>query len=49
VKLLIDANLSHRVAELLREEGQDAVHVRERELAEAADEIILALAWTRAG
>lgn len=44
MKLLIDANLSHRVAELLREEGQDAVHVRERELAEAADEIILALA-----
>lgn len=37
MRLLVDANLSHRVAELLREAGHDAVHVRELGLQHAAD------------
>lgn len=44
MRLLIDANLSGRVAELLRAEGYDAVHVRERSLMDADDETILAFA-----
>lgn len=41
MRLLIDANLSHRVAELLREAGHDAVHVREIGLRHASDDEIL--------
>lgn len=37
MRLPIDANLSHRVAELLREAGHDAVHVRELGLQHASD------------
>lgn len=44
MKLLIDANLSGRVAELLRAEGHDAIHVRDRGRMAAPDEVILRLA-----
>ncbi len=44
MRLLIDANLSGRVAELLRAEGHDAVHVRDLDLMDAPDEVILELA-----
>ena len=37
MRLLVDANLSSRVAELLRGDGHDAVHVRERGLQRAED------------
>ncbi|HEX6254482.1 MAG TPA: DUF5615 family PIN-like protein [Euzebyales bacterium] len=46
MRLLVDANLSHRVAELLREAGHDAVHVRELDLQRAADADILDVAMT---
>jgi predicted nuclease of predicted toxin-antitoxin system len=37
VRLLLDANLSPRVARLLRAEGFDAVHLRELDLQREAD------------
>lgn len=49
MRLLVDANLSHRVAERLREAGHDAVHVRDVGLRHASDAEILgaAVAWDR--
>lgn len=44
MRLLVDQNLAGRVAELLREAGHDAVHVRERGLQRAEDDEILRLA-----
>ena len=44
MKLLVDANLSPRVAASLRDAGQDAVHVYDVGLAHASDEEILAAA-----
>jgi predicted nuclease of predicted toxin-antitoxin system len=42
VKLLLDENLSPAVAERLRrEDGLDAIHVRDRGLLEAADHVVL--------
>lgn len=41
MKLLVDANLSSRVATRLRDAGHDAVHVRDLGLATADDEEIL--------
>lgn len=37
MRLLVDANLSQRVAQLLRDAGHDAVHVREVGLQHASD------------
>jgi predicted nuclease of predicted toxin-antitoxin system len=46
VKLLLDENLSPRVAEILRkEDGQDAVHIRDRGLLEAKDHEVLERAY----
>lgn len=44
MRLLLDANLSWRVAELLRGEGFEAVHVRERAMQHAEDARIRDLA-----
>ena len=41
VKLLLDENLSPRVAEALRGEGIDACHVRDRGLLQATDPAVL--------
>lgn len=41
MRLLVDANLSHRVAELLRDAHHDAVHVRDVGLRHASDAEIL--------
>lgn len=41
MRLLVDANLLHRVGELLRDAGHDAVHVREIGLQHASDAEIL--------
>ena len=46
MKLLIDSALSHTIAQQLRTEGHDAVHVRERGLQTASDSEILQLAET---
>ena len=47
IKLLLDENLSPRVAERLRrEDGLDAVHVRDRGLLEAKDRTVLDRAYT---
>ena len=46
VKLLLDENLSPRVAEILRkEDGLDAVHIRDRGLLEAKDHEVLEHAY----
>lgn len=37
MKFLLDSNLSHRVAQLLRDAGIEAVHVRDHDLQHAAD------------
>jgi predicted nuclease of predicted toxin-antitoxin system len=42
VRLLIDANLSPRIASSLRDEGHEAVHVADIGLLKASDESILA-------
>src|SRR4051794_28304484 len=44
MKLLVDNPLSHRVAEALRVDGHDAVHVREIGLATATDLSLFQLA-----
>lgn len=44
MKFLIDQNLSPEVAVLLAAAGHDAVHVRERDLQRATDEMLLDLA-----
>lgn len=44
MRLLIDANLSPRVADALRDGGHDVVHVFDIGLADASDEAILARA-----
>jgi predicted nuclease of predicted toxin-antitoxin system len=41
VKLLLDANLSPRVARLLKETGHDAIHVADIGLLTATDPVIL--------
>ena len=46
MKLLVDNALSFRVAELLRDNEHDAVHVREYGLQEADDTVILERAHT---
>jgi len=48
VQLLIDANLSPRVAARLRDHGHDAVHVADIGLLSASDKVILAHAGLRA-
>jgi predicted nuclease of predicted toxin-antitoxin system len=46
VKLLLDENISPKVAEILREQdGLDAIHVRDRALLEAADHVVLERAF----
>ena len=46
VKLLLDENISPRVAEILRkEDGLDAVHIRDRGLLEAKDHEVLERAY----
>jgi len=46
VKLLLDENLSVRVAETLRKaEGLDVVHARDRGLLEAEDHVVLERAY----
>jgi predicted nuclease of predicted toxin-antitoxin system len=46
VKLLLDENLSARVAEMLRKvDGLDAVHARDRGLLEAEDHVVLERAY----
>jgi predicted nuclease of predicted toxin-antitoxin system len=44
VRFLIDNALSPEVAEHLRADGHDAIHVRDRGLVEAEDEVVLDLA-----
>jgi predicted nuclease of predicted toxin-antitoxin system len=46
VRLLVDANFSHTVAEFLREAGHHAVHFRELGLQHASDSEILHAAAT---
>ncbi len=41
MKFLLDSNLSHRVAQLLRDAGIDAAHVRDNDLQHATDSMIL--------
>jgi len=46
VKLLLDENISPKVAEILREQdGVDAIHVRDRALLQAADHVVLERAY----
>jgi predicted nuclease of predicted toxin-antitoxin system len=45
MKVLVDANLSPRVAERLKQAGHDAVHVSEMDLTTADDETILSRAF----
>lgn len=44
MKFLLDSNLSHRVAQLLRHAGIDAAHVRDHDLQHANDSMILKFA-----
>lgn len=44
MKFLLDSNLSHRVAQLLRDAGIEAAHVRDKELQHATDSVILEFA-----
>ena len=44
MKLLLDSNLSPRVAQLLREADLDAAHVRDHDLQHATDAVILEFA-----
>lgn len=44
MKFLLDSNLSHRVAQLLRDAGVDAAHVRDYDLQHATDLMILEFA-----
>ena len=44
MKFLLDSNLSHRVAQLLRDAGIDATHVRDNGLQHATDLTILVFA-----
>lgn len=44
MRFLLDSNLSHRVAALLRAGGLDAEHVRDHGLQAEPDEVILAFA-----
>ncbi len=44
MKLLLDSNLSHRVAQLLRDAGIDAAHLRDHDLQHATDSVILEFA-----
>ena len=46
LKLLLDENLSPKVAEWLRLAGIDAVHIRDRGLLEASDREVLEKAYT---
>jgi predicted nuclease of predicted toxin-antitoxin system len=41
MKFLLDSNLSHRVAQLLRDAGIEAAHVRDHNLQHATDFMIL--------
>ena len=47
MRFLVDANLSPRVAEWLRSQGHEAVHVFDRGLTQAGDHPILEEAATR--
>jgi predicted nuclease of predicted toxin-antitoxin system len=40
MRFLVDNNLSHRLASLLRQGGHEAIHVRDLGLADADDETI---------
>ena len=44
MRFLVDENLSPRVAELLSEDGHDAVHVREVQAAGAPDSEVMSIA-----
>jgi len=44
MKFLLDSNLSHRVAHLLRDAGIEAAHVRDKDLQHATDSAILEFA-----
>jgi predicted nuclease of predicted toxin-antitoxin system len=44
MRFLLDSNLSHRVAQLLRDAGIDATHVRDNDLQHATDSVILEFA-----
>jgi predicted nuclease of predicted toxin-antitoxin system len=44
MKFLLDSNLSHRVAQLLRDASIDAAHVRDHDLQHATDSVILEFA-----
>lgn len=44
MRFLVDANLSPRLADLLRAAGHDATHVRSLRLQDADDEVIFARA-----
>lgn len=41
MKLMLDENLSPKVAQTLRTDGVDAIHIRERGLLEASDQRVL--------
>ncbi len=44
MKFLLDSNLSHRVAQILRDAGIEAAHVRDKDLQHATDSVILEFA-----
>lgn len=48
MKFLVDENLSERVAEVLVENGHDAIHVRDIGLERADDPVVMARAEARA-